>query len=243
MTPPAPRPRDLAGTLIRHAAGLTCDAAAAELIAAHHTWLARTDFITSRIHAGTRHDGHPYAWIDWESAVTALDGHRLSCTGSRQASCASPPASATPPSPSTSPACWAPSTTPTSPWSPRLSPARTAHPRQPGRHHDNPGTTRPRRTRVVSAESVVDVRCGTGEDAVVVVLVDEFEGSACLALPLDQLKNKGLGHVPRRLRAPTSSPTPPPCGSPCTGPSACAPRYPASRGPTPPHPSASSCCR
>ena len=82
MTPPAPRPRDLAGTLIRHAAGLTCDAAAAELIAAHHTWLARTDFITSHIHAGTRHDGHPYAWIDWESAVTALDGHRLSCTGS-----------------------------------------------------------------------------------------------------------------------------------------------------------------
>lgn len=82
MTPPALRPRDLAGTLIRHAAGLTCDAAAAELIAAHHTWLARTDFITSHIHAGTRHDGHPYAWIDWESAVTALDGHRLSCTGS-----------------------------------------------------------------------------------------------------------------------------------------------------------------
>ena len=59
MTPPAPRPRDLAGTLIRHAAGLTCDTAAAELIAAHHTWLARTDFITSHIHAGTRHDGHP----------------------------------------------------------------------------------------------------------------------------------------------------------------------------------------
>ncbi len=39
-------------------------------------------FITSHIHAGTRHDGHPYAWIDWESAVTALDGRRLSCTGS-----------------------------------------------------------------------------------------------------------------------------------------------------------------
>ncbi len=44
-------------------------------------------------------------------------------------------------------------------------------------------------------------------------------------------------------RAPTSSPTPPPCGSPCTGPSACAPRYHASRGPTQPHPSATSCCR
>jgi hypothetical protein len=82
VTPPAPRPRDLAGTLIRHAAGLTSGAAAAELIAAHHTWLARTGFVAGHIHAGTRHDGHPYAWIDWESAVTALDGHRLACTGS-----------------------------------------------------------------------------------------------------------------------------------------------------------------
>jgi len=82
VTPPALRPRDLAGTLIRHAAGLTCDAAAAELIAARHTWLARTDFMAGHIHAGTRHDSHPCAWIDWESAVTALDGHRLSCTGS-----------------------------------------------------------------------------------------------------------------------------------------------------------------
>ena len=82
MTPPAPRPRNLAGTLIRHAAGLTCDAAAAELIAAHHSWLARTNFVTGHIHAGARHDGHPYAWTDWESAVSAPGGHRLSCTGS-----------------------------------------------------------------------------------------------------------------------------------------------------------------
>ena len=82
MTPPAPRPRDLAGTLIRHAADLTCDTAAAELTAAHHSWLARADFVTGHIHAGTRHDGHPYAWIDWESAVSALDGRRLACTGS-----------------------------------------------------------------------------------------------------------------------------------------------------------------
>jgi hypothetical protein len=28
----------------------------------------------------------------------------------------------------------------------------------------------------------MDVRCGTGEDAVVVVLVDKVEASACLAL-------------------------------------------------------------
>jgi hypothetical protein len=84
MTPPGPC-RDLAGTLISHAAGLTSDAAAAELIAAHHTWLARTDFITSHLHAGTRHDGHRYAWIDWQSAVTAHDTRQLSCAGTEAA--------------------------------------------------------------------------------------------------------------------------------------------------------------
>ena len=54
-------PHALAGTLISHAAGLTSDAAAAELICAHHTWLARAEFVTGYIDAGTRHDGHPYA--------------------------------------------------------------------------------------------------------------------------------------------------------------------------------------
>jgi hypothetical protein len=84
MPPPAPC-RGLAATLISHAAGLTSPAAAAELIAAHHTWLARTDFITSHLHGGTRPDGHTYAWVDWESAITALDARRLSCTGSEAA--------------------------------------------------------------------------------------------------------------------------------------------------------------
>jgi len=42
-------PHALAGTLICHAAGLTSNAAAAELIAAHHTWLTRTDFVTTCI--------------------------------------------------------------------------------------------------------------------------------------------------------------------------------------------------
>jgi hypothetical protein len=84
MTLPAPR-RDLAAILVSHAAGLTGDTAAAGLIAAHHIWLARTDFTTSHLHAGTRPDGHRYAWIDWESAVTALDARKLSCTGSEAA--------------------------------------------------------------------------------------------------------------------------------------------------------------
>ena len=65
-----------------HAAGLTSDAAAAELICAHHTWLARAEFVTGHIDAGTRHDGHPYAYIDWEHAITALDSHQLSCSPS-----------------------------------------------------------------------------------------------------------------------------------------------------------------
>ncbi len=96
-------PRTLASTLISHAAGLTSDTAAAELICAHHTWLTRTDFTTSCIRAGTRHDGHPYAYIGntpsppWTAASSAAPPPKLP-------SCASPPASATTRSPSTSPA-------------------------------------------------------------------------------------------------------------------------------------------
>ena len=52
MTPSA-----LAGTLISHAAGLTSDSAAAELICAHHTWLTRTDF-TATLHP-RRHPPRP----------------------------------------------------------------------------------------------------------------------------------------------------------------------------------------
>ena len=73
---------DLAGALLHHAAGLTSDTAAAELICAHHTWLTRTDFITTYIHAGTRHDGHPYAYIDWEHAIAALNTRNLCCSPS-----------------------------------------------------------------------------------------------------------------------------------------------------------------
>jgi hypothetical protein len=78
-------PHPLAATLISHAAGLTSDSAAAELIAAHHTWLTRTDFTATCIHAGTRPGRHPYAYIDWEHAITALDSHKLSCSPSEAA--------------------------------------------------------------------------------------------------------------------------------------------------------------
>ena len=80
MTPSA-----LADTLTRHAAGLTSDTAAAELICAHHTWLTRTDFATRYIHAGTRPGRHPYAYIDWQDAITALDTRQLSCSPSEAA--------------------------------------------------------------------------------------------------------------------------------------------------------------
>jgi hypothetical protein len=82
VTPPAPGHAGLAGTLHRYAAGLTSDAAAAELIAAHHTWLTKADFVTGYIRTGTRHGGHPYAYIDWERAITALDDRQLRCSGS-----------------------------------------------------------------------------------------------------------------------------------------------------------------
>ena len=80
MTPCA-----LADALISHAAGLTGNSAAAELICAHHTWLTRTDFATRCIHAGTRHGRHPHAYIDWEDAITALDTRNLSCSPSEAA--------------------------------------------------------------------------------------------------------------------------------------------------------------
>jgi len=78
-------PRTLADTLISHAAGLTSDSAAAELICAHRTWLTRTDFAARCIHAGTRHDRRPYAYINWEDAITALDTCQFSCSPSEAA--------------------------------------------------------------------------------------------------------------------------------------------------------------
>jgi hypothetical protein len=72
----------LAGTLLSHAAGFTSHTAAAELICAHHTWLTRDDFVATCICTGTSHDQHPWAYIDWEQAITALDSHQLSCSPS-----------------------------------------------------------------------------------------------------------------------------------------------------------------
>lgn len=76
-----PSTRQLASTLISHAAGFTSHAAAAELICAHRTWLTRTDFADTCIRTSTSYD-NPYAYIDWEQAINALDSNQLSCTPS-----------------------------------------------------------------------------------------------------------------------------------------------------------------
>src|SRR5260370_1162920 len=65
--------------------GLPPPPRAAGLSAAHHVWLARAASVPTPLHAGPRPDGPRYAWIDWESAVTALDARQLACTGSEAA--------------------------------------------------------------------------------------------------------------------------------------------------------------
>jgi hypothetical protein len=80
-----PSTLDLASTLLSHAAGFTSHTAAAELICAHHTWLTRDDFVATCICTSTSHDQHPWAYIDWEQAITALDSHQLPCSPSEAA--------------------------------------------------------------------------------------------------------------------------------------------------------------
>ena len=121
-----PSTRHLAGTLISHAAGLTSNAAAAELTCAHQTWLTRTDFTATCIHAGTETTSTPTPTSTGNTPSPPSTATSSPPRPPKPASCVSPPASATTTSPSTSPASWAASTTPTSPWSPRPSPAPTA---------------------------------------------------------------------------------------------------------------------
>jgi hypothetical protein len=92
------------------AQGLYALEAATGLIIAHGTWLARDDFENFICH------GTGTAAIDWEAAISALDGGRLPSSGRERrmlrlaASLAdqAPSASARPSPASTSatPACW-----------------------------------------------------------------------------------------------------------------------------------------
>ncbi len=77
-----PDPDDLADALITHARGLTATSAATELICAHHAWLINTSFTHGYITTGTHAGGQPYAYIHWDEAITALDRHQISGSGS-----------------------------------------------------------------------------------------------------------------------------------------------------------------
>ena len=113
MTPPAPRRRDLAGTRSLRRRGHQPRRRRRTDRRPPH--LADQGRLRHRLHPpGTRHGGHDYAYIDWERAITALDSHQFAAPAPKLTSCASRPASATPTSPSTSPASWADSTTTTS---------------------------------------------------------------------------------------------------------------------------------
>jgi hypothetical protein len=72
----------LAAALHEHAAGITADTAAVDLIAAHRVWLTRPDF-GPYIQPGPCHPtAAPTALIRWPAAVTALGQGRLPCSSS-----------------------------------------------------------------------------------------------------------------------------------------------------------------
>ena len=79
-----PGPGDLAAALTAHARGLAAASAAAELICAHRYWLTDTRFTQGYITTGTSTGGSPYAYIHWDDAITALDQHQISGTGSER---------------------------------------------------------------------------------------------------------------------------------------------------------------
>ncbi len=72
----------LVAALHEHAAGITADVAAVDLIATHRVWLTRPDF-GPFIQPGHCHPtAAPMALIRWRAAVTALGQRRLPCSSS-----------------------------------------------------------------------------------------------------------------------------------------------------------------
>jgi hypothetical protein len=76
-----------------HAASVSADIAAVDLLIGHRTWLSRPDF-RAHIHHHLDHQPgqaaastrpSPGAWIDWPAALTALTGGRLPCARSEAA--------------------------------------------------------------------------------------------------------------------------------------------------------------
>lgn len=86
MTPdPDPGPGSLAAlaaALRASASGLYCAEAGTELLIACQSWLWRPDFTTAFITTGRGlGDGTVMAVIDWDTAIGALNGGGLACSG------------------------------------------------------------------------------------------------------------------------------------------------------------------
>jgi len=74
----------LARLLRAHAAGLLADTAAVNLLIAHRYWLTRPTFTTRFVQPVTTGDGqHTGAYIDWQTAITALEHGELPCSSSQ----------------------------------------------------------------------------------------------------------------------------------------------------------------
>jgi hypothetical protein len=96
--------QELIGQLLDAADGILADTAAVQLIISHENFLHHRAF-RRIINAGTSiSTGQPLATIGWDAALRALDAPAHPPT---KRSCGSPPASATPPSPSTCAPFWA----------------------------------------------------------------------------------------------------------------------------------------
>lgn len=75
-----PRTELLVCCLREHAGGLLADTAAVDLLARHHTWLARPDF-RRHIHIGRCYTTDtPLAYIRWRAALAALTSGQLPCS-------------------------------------------------------------------------------------------------------------------------------------------------------------------
>jgi hypothetical protein len=132
--------QELTCQLLDAADGIPADTAAARPIISHGHFLHR-DAFRRTITAGTSiSTGQPLAAISWDAALHALEAGCWPAHPPSKPSCGSPPASATPPSPSTCAPSSATSTPATSPWSPPPLPPPTAKPRSsPGRRAGRPG--------------------------------------------------------------------------------------------------------
>lgn len=84
MNPEPLSPGALARSLPACAHGIYPDEAAVGLIISHATFLHRTDFTSRFIICGTDPDGTAMAAIDWDTAIAALNGGELPCSGGEQ---------------------------------------------------------------------------------------------------------------------------------------------------------------